>query len=66
MASWAFMIYALLFAFDGGKSYRLHPFPLEYYNHPLYLRSLNGPDDMHVIPARHYWEYTYPPKVEGE
>ena len=62
--SWGFMIFELFIAFHGGRTYRLHPFPLERYNHPLRLRALKGPDDMHVIPARHSWEYTYPPKVD--
>lgn len=56
--------YQLLFAYDGGASYGLHPFRIkhEVYNHPLALRPMQDEGDLHVIPLRakdlRYWEIT--------
>jgi len=57
--SWAFMLYELFISFNGGQDYRVHPFNMEHFNHPMFLRPLQGPEDMHVIPAKPYWEYEY-------
>ena len=40
----------LFIAFEGGKTYFHKAYDLEIYNYPLYLRPLNGPDDMHTHP----------------
>lgn len=46
--SWCILSYQLFFDFAGGKTYVHHPFKLEFYNHPIHLRPLRGPVDMHV------------------
>lgn len=45
----AFLGYDLFIAFDGGRSYAAHAYQLGTFNHPLLLRELRGPDDMHVV-----------------
>ncbi|MEB3312050.1 MAG: hypothetical protein VKJ02_17630 [Snowella sp.] len=46
--SWGITYHQLFIAFDGGKSYTHTAYDLEYYNHPLYLRPLRSPEDMHT------------------
>ena len=43
--SWCVLLFQLLVAFDGGKTYAHAGFRLEYFNYPLHLRKLQGPDD---------------------
>jgi len=43
-----FLAYDVFYAFDGGRSWAHHPYALEIYNHPLHLRALRGPNDMHI------------------
>jgi hypothetical protein len=43
--SWVVLLFQLLVAFDGGKTYAHAGFRLEYFNYPLHLRKLQGPDD---------------------
>lgn len=45
----AFLGHDLFIAFDGGPSYAAHAYQLGTFNHPLFLRPLNGPNDMHVV-----------------
>lgn len=47
--AWGFMYYDLFVAFKGGPAYAHHPTNIEYYNHPLHLRPLMSPEDMHVV-----------------
>ncbi len=47
-ASWSVLLYQLLVAFQGGKTYAHAAYRLEYYNHPLHLRPLAGPEDTYV------------------
>ncbi len=47
-ASWSVLLYQLLVAFQGGKTYAHAAYRLEYYNHPLRLRPLESPDDSYV------------------
>ena len=47
-ASWSVLLYQLLVAFQGGKTYAHAAYRLEYYNHPLHLRPLRSPDDTYV------------------
>lgn len=46
--SWSVLLYQLLVAFQGGKTYAHAAYRLEYYNHPLHLRPLEGPADSYV------------------
>jgi Dolichyl-phosphate-mannose-protein mannosyltransferase. len=46
--SWCVLLFQLLVAFDGGKTYAHAGFRLEYFNYPLHLRKLNGPDDNYI------------------
>ena len=46
--SWSVLLYQLLVAFQGGKTYAHAAFRLEYYNHPLHLRPLRGPEDTYA------------------
>lgn len=46
--AWIVLYYQLFIAFDGGKSYALHPYNLEFYNHPLHLRQLRDKQDRHI------------------
>jgi hypothetical protein len=46
--AWSVLTYQLLFAFDGGKTFAHHGSRLEYFNYPLRIRSLTGPDDDHT------------------
>ena len=46
--SWCVLLFQLLVAFDGGKTYAHAGFRLEYFNYPLHLRELAGPDDSYV------------------
>jgi len=46
--SWCVLLFQLLVAFDGGKTYAHAGFRLEYFNYPLHLRQLTGPDDNYV------------------
>lgn len=46
--SWTTLYYQLMVAFDGGKTFAHPAYDLEIYNHPLYLRELRSPDDMHT------------------
>ena len=48
VVAWAVLTYQLMFAFDGGKTYGHHGSRLEYFNYPLRIRPLTGPDDSHV------------------
>jgi hypothetical protein len=47
--AWGFMYYDLFVAFRGGAAFAHHPTNIEYYNHPLHLRPLASPEDMHVV-----------------
>lgn len=49
VAAVAFLGHDLFIAFDGGPGYAAHAYELGTFNHPLFLRQLNGPDDMHVV-----------------
>lgn len=49
LLAWGVMVFDLWIAFDGGRTYAHHPTNIEFYNHPLHLRLLQGPDDMHVV-----------------
>jgi hypothetical protein len=46
--SWCVLLWQLLVAFDGGRTYAHAGFRLEYFNYPLHLRKLNGPDDNYI------------------
>jgi hypothetical protein len=46
--SWSVLLYQLLVAFQGGKTYAHAAYRLEYYNHPLHLRPLESPADSYV------------------
>ena len=46
--SWAVLVYQLLFAFDGGKTYAHAALRLEYFNYPLRIRKLTDDSDSHV------------------
>ena len=46
--AWSVLAYQLLFAFDGGKTYAHHGSRLEYFNYPLRIRPLTGPEDDHT------------------
>jgi len=46
--SWCVLLWQLLVAFDGGKTYAHAGFRLEYFNYPLHLRKLDGPNDNYV------------------
>jgi hypothetical protein len=48
VCAWSVLLYQLLFAFHHGTTFAHHPANLEYYNHPLHLRALRTPNDMHV------------------
>jgi hypothetical protein len=48
LTSWSITYYDLLIAFNGGKTFAHPAYGLEYYNHPLYLRPLQSPEDMHT------------------
>ena len=46
--SWCVLLWQLLVAFDGGKTYAHAGFRLEYFNYPLHLRKLDGPNDNYI------------------
>lgn len=46
--SWCVLLWQLLLAFDRGRIYAHAAFRLEYFNYPLHLRELAGPDDSHT------------------
>lgn len=46
--SWSVLLYQLLVAFQGGRTYAHAAYRLEYYNHPLHLRALGSPEDTYV------------------
>jgi hypothetical protein len=46
--SWCVLLFQLLVAFDGGKTYAHGGYRLEYFNYPLHLRTLAGPDDNYI------------------
>ncbi len=48
VASWSVLSYQLFVAFDGGETYAHAAYRLEYYNYPLHLRPLRGPQDSYV------------------
>jgi hypothetical protein len=48
LLSWCVLLFQLLVAFDRGKTYAHAGYRLEYFNYPLHLRTLNGPDDNYV------------------
>lgn len=47
--SWITNFYQLFIAYDGGKTFAHPAYGIADYNHPLHLRKLNGPDDMHIL-----------------
>lgn len=49
LATWPVSIYQLFIAFDGGKSYAVHPTELTHWNYPLHLRPLTAPNDYHIV-----------------
>ncbi len=48
LCSWGITYQQLFIAFDSGKSYTHTAYGLEHYNHPLNLRPLRSPEDMHT------------------
>ena len=54
LLSWCVLLYQLLFAFDGGRTYVVYPDDMEYYNYPLGIRTLHGPYDSHTTTTLRY------------
>jgi hypothetical protein len=46
--SWCVLLWQLFVAFDGGRTYAHAGFRLEYFNYPIHLRKLSGPDDSYT------------------